>query len=102
MTTRNDIARRHLAVQIRHEVNPGRDAVDVHEEIFLPERLREPIVQPTGCANRIFTAVIDENLISHGPLPGLTEDSQILPQDRSKHYELAHTAKCRMLPASGP
>jgi hypothetical protein len=40
-----------LPVQIRYEVNPGRDAVDVHEDIFLPKRLSEPIMQPTGCAN---------------------------------------------------
>jgi len=87
MTTRTTSHRRYLAVQIRYEVNPRRDAVDIHKEIFLPERLGEPIMQPTGCANRIFTAVINENRIGHGPVPGLTENSQILLQDRSKHYE---------------
>src|SRR5262249_53751136 len=49
-----------------NEIDPGRDAVDVHEEIFLPERLSEPIVQPPGGADRIFTAVIDENRVGHG------------------------------------
>jgi hypothetical protein len=66
------MARSYLAVEIRHEVNSGSDAVHVHEKILLPERLGEPIVQPTGRADRIVSAVIDENLIGHR-LPGLPE-----------------------------
>ena len=58
------------------------------------ERLREPIVQPTGDADRIISAVIDENLVSHG-LPGLPERPQILSQDRSNHYELVHMGPVR-------
>ena len=49
---------------MRNEIDAGRDAVDVHEEFFLPERVSEPIVQPTGGADRIFTAVIEENRVS--------------------------------------
>src|SRR5262245_10697671 len=49
-----------------NEIDPGRDAVDVHEEIFPPERLSEPIVQPPGGTDRIFTAVIDANRGGHG------------------------------------
>jgi len=39
--------------------------VDVHKQVIAPERLGEPIVQPTGRADRIISAVIDENLTSH-------------------------------------
>ena len=92
----NDIARSHLAVQMRYEVDPGRNVVDIHKEFVAAERLREPIVQPTGHADRIFSAVIDENLAGHG-LPGLPERPQILPQDRSNHYELAYTGPVRLL-----
>ena len=47
-----DIARSDLAVQIRHEIDPGRNAVDVHEDILLAKRLRQPIAQATGGAEQ--------------------------------------------------
>ncbi|HET7384859.1 MAG TPA: hypothetical protein VFJ59_20040, partial [Pseudolabrys sp.] len=54
-----------------------------------PECLGQPVVQSTGDANRIFSAVIDENRTGHGPYRVL-EKFQILTQDQSNHYELVH------------
>ena len=45
---------------------PGRNVVDIHEEIFSPECLCQSVVQPTSRAGRIFSAIIDENRVSHG------------------------------------
>src|SRR5262249_27075833 len=38
-------------------------------DIFMPECLSEPIAQPTRGLDRIFSAVINENLIRHGGDP---------------------------------
>ena len=35
----NYIARSNLAVQVRYEVDPGRNVIDIHKEFFLPERI---------------------------------------------------------------
>jgi hypothetical protein len=45
-----DIARGNLIVEMIYEVDARRDMVDIHEEVFPPETLGEPIVQPTGRA----------------------------------------------------
>ena len=47
----NDIARSHLAVQMRDEVDPGRNVVDIHKQTVAAESLREPVVQATGHAD---------------------------------------------------
>jgi hypothetical protein len=39
--------------------------IDIHEEIFPPETLAKSILQPTGRAGRIVSAVIDENPSHH-------------------------------------
>jgi len=74
---------------VRHEVDPGGNVINIKKEVVAAECLREPIMQPTGHADGIISAVIDENLTSHG-LPGSPERHSILSQDRSKHYEPAH------------
>jgi hypothetical protein len=48
-----------------YEVDPRRNMVDVHKESFPPECLGKSIVQPTGHADRIVSAVIDENPSHH-------------------------------------
>jgi hypothetical protein len=50
---------------MRHEIDPGRNVVDIHEELIAAEGLCEPVIQPTSHADRIISAVIDENLTSH-------------------------------------
>ncbi len=62
----NNVARSDLAVQMRYEINAGRNVVDVHENIFASKCLRQSIVQSTGSTDRIFSAVIYENR-THGP-----------------------------------
>ncbi len=47
----NDIALSHLVVQMGHEVFTNRDVIDVHKELVAAERLREPVMQPTGHAD---------------------------------------------------
>jgi hypothetical protein len=42
------VARGYLAVQVVQEVDPSRNVVDVHKQVLTPERLGEPVVQPTG------------------------------------------------------
>jgi len=64
--SQKDFARRNFAVQMHHEVDPGRNVIDIHEDIILPECLSQSVVQPTSGAHRIFSAVIYENLIRHG------------------------------------
>ncbi|HET7381415.1 MAG TPA: hypothetical protein VFJ59_02355 [Pseudolabrys sp.] len=85
---------------MRHEVDPRRNVVDIHEEIFPPECLGQPVVQSTGDADRIFSAVIDENRTGHGPYRVL-EKLQILTQDQSDHYELVHRVQFAGLAANG-
>jgi hypothetical protein len=51
--------------------------------------LREPVMQPTGHADGVISAVIDENLNRHSRW---SRNTQILPQDQSKHYEPVHAA----------
>ena len=46
-----DVAPAHLSIQVINEVDPGRDVVDIHKQILAPERLGEPIMQPTGRAD---------------------------------------------------
>ena len=43
----NYIACGDLAVQVRYEVDPGGDVVDIHKKIFSPKCLGQPIVNPT-------------------------------------------------------
>ena len=57
----NYIACGDLAVQVRYEVDPGGDVVDIHKKIFSPKCLGQPIVNPTCRGGRIFAAVVDEN-----------------------------------------
>jgi hypothetical protein len=71
----NHIARSHLAVQVRHEVGPGRNVVDIHKELGAAESVREPIMQPTGHTDGIISAVVDENLAGHGN-PGSPRKTQ--------------------------
>src|SRR5262245_26280893 len=60
-----NIARGNLIVEMSYEVDPRRNMIDIHEEIFPPETLGKSIVQPTGRAGRIVSAVIDENPSHH-------------------------------------
>jgi hypothetical protein len=39
--------------------------IDIHKKVVAAKLLREPIMQPTGHADRIVSAVIDENLTNH-------------------------------------
>ena len=39
----NDIARSHLAVEMRDEVGPDRNVVDIHKQSVAAESLREPV-----------------------------------------------------------
>jgi hypothetical protein len=39
--------------------------VDVHEKLVAAEGLYEPVVQPTSRADRIISAIVDENLSIH-------------------------------------
>ena len=51
---------------MRHEIDPDRNIVDIHEEVVAAKRLRKPIMQPTSyVADEFLSAVIDENLIGH-------------------------------------
>jgi hypothetical protein len=52
--------------QVRHEVGPHRNVVDIHKELGAAESVREPIMQPTGHTDGIISAVVDENLADHG------------------------------------
>src|SRR5262245_44149699 len=56
-----DIARGNLTVEMSYEVDPRRNMVDIHEEIFPPETLGQSVVEPTGHGGCIVSAVIDEN-----------------------------------------
>ena len=47
----NDLALSHLAVQMRNEVGPSRNVVDIHKQSVAAESLREPVVQATGHAD---------------------------------------------------
>jgi hypothetical protein len=60
-----DFARSNLAVQMRREVDPGRNVVDIHEDIFLSELMAQPVVQPTGSAYRILSSIVNENSVRH-------------------------------------
>src|SRR5262245_16553711 len=75
------LTRRHLIVQACLKVN----ADDIHKEIFRPEYLRQPVMQLAGGADRIFSAVIDENLTRHGPVE-LPENRNLLSQNRLVGY----------------
>src|SRR6476646_6408779 len=60
----------HLAIQVICKVLAMRYiVVDIHKELMMAKLVREPIVQPTGYADGIFSAVIDENLSSHSWSP---------------------------------
>src|SRR5262249_21635523 len=54
-------ARGNLIVEVSYEVNSRRNMVDIHEEIFSPETLGKPIVQPPSHAHRFVSAVINKN-----------------------------------------
>src|SRR6478735_7006793 len=49
-----------------HEVDPGRNVVDVHEQTVGSERISKSIAQPPRRARRVIPTVIDENRASHG------------------------------------
>ena len=47
----NDLARSHLGIEMRDEVSPDRNVVDIHKQSVAAESLREPVVQATGHAD---------------------------------------------------
>jgi len=47
----NDIALSHLIVEMRHEVGPCRNVVDIHKELVAAKSLREPVVQSASHAD---------------------------------------------------
>jgi hypothetical protein len=63
---------------MRREIDPGRNLVNIHEDVFPPEHLGQSIMQPAGGAGRVFSAVIDKDHIGHTPQKGVP----ILPRDR--------------------
>ena len=65
-----------LNIEIIYEVDPSRNMVDIHEEIFSPEALGKSIVQPTSGADRIVSAVIDENLTGHRLTGSIRKDGK--------------------------
>ena len=52
---------------MRYKVDPGRNVVDIHEELVVTERLREPIMESPGRADGIISAIIDEYFTCHRP-----------------------------------
>jgi hypothetical protein len=55
-------------LQVVHEVDPSWNVVDVHKQVIAPERPGEPIVQPTGRADCIISAVINEDHLTNDDL----------------------------------
>src|SRR5262249_47245431 len=49
------------------EIEPGRDIVDIHEQLLGAESLLQPVEQPTRVARIVTAAIIDENPARHGP-----------------------------------
>src|SRR5262249_40422536 len=56
-----------LLFQHPDEVEPGRDAVDIHEQLLGLKRLLQPVKQAASVARIVAAAIVDENLTSHGP-----------------------------------
>src|SRR5262245_61612167 len=71
----DDVALGQLAVQVYHEVGPGRNVVDIHKELGAAESVCEPIMEPTGHTDGIISAVVDENLAAH--------DYRVSPKDQN-------------------
>jgi hypothetical protein len=56
-----DITRSNLIVEVIREVDPGWNVVHIHEKILPSKSLGKSIVQPTGHAHGIVSAVINED-----------------------------------------
>src|SRR5262249_31123068 len=63
------IALRDLLFQDPHEVETGRNAVHIHEQLLAAESLPQSVEQATGEPIILAAAVVDEYLAGHAPRP---------------------------------
>ena len=62
---KHDVAFGDTLIEHVHEIETGRDIIDVDEKLLARERILQPIKQATGIAGIVSAAVVDENLASH-------------------------------------
>ena len=62
---KQDVAFGDALIQHLHEIETGRDIIDVDKKLLARERILQPIKQAAGIAGIVSAAVVDENLASH-------------------------------------